>query len=159
MRPINKLVIHHTAGSQSASIADITRSHVARGFVTIGYHYVLIKTPRGWTVQKGRPDAQIGSHAKNSNKGSIGVACSGNYEQLLPSADMLALLVETLADLCLQYNIEPSRKTIQYHGELPTASTLCCGKNLIAVIDVIVELVQKYIDDFEEAPKDIDDEV
>lgn len=159
MRKINKIVIHHTAGSQTQSIADITRGHLARGFVTIGYHYVLIKTARGWTVQKGRPDAQVGSHAKNHNTGSIGVACAGNYEQLLPSADMLALLVETIADLCIQYNIEPSRETIKYHGELPTASTLCCGKHLIRVIDAVVDLVKKYIDEFEETPKDANDEV
>lgn len=43
MRKINEIIVHcsATAEGKDYTVEDITRWHKARGFKTIGYHYVV----------------------------------------------------------------------------------------------------------------------
>lgn len=78
MRKINRIVIHCTATEkgQDVSVADITDWHKARGFSTIGYHFVV--QPNGF-IDTGRDLRFAGAHAKGYNKDSIGIAYVGGY--------------------------------------------------------------------------------
>ena len=57
---------------------DIDRWHKERGWKGIGYHYVI---DIDGTVEKGRPDAEIGSHCVGKNKNSIGIVYVGGLDK------------------------------------------------------------------------------
>lgn len=76
MRKINEIIVHCTATAEGKdyTVDDITRWHKARGFKTIGYHWVIY---RDGTVHAGRPEAEIGAHCQGHNSDSIGVVYVG----------------------------------------------------------------------------------
>ena len=69
MRKITEIIVHCSATPEGKdfTVADITRWHKARKFVTIGYHYVIY---RNGEVHNGRPERQVGAHCS----GQIGRA-------------------------------------------------------------------------------------
>lgn len=72
MRTVTLIIIHCSAvhPKQQSSAKDITQWHKARGWRTIGYHYVV---RCDGAVENGRPIEQIGTHCLNHNKYSIGI--------------------------------------------------------------------------------------
>ena len=76
MRSINEIIVHCSATPEGRdfTVADITRWHKARGFRTIGYHYVIY---RDGSIHIGRPLEEIGAHCVNHNRHSIGVCYIG----------------------------------------------------------------------------------
>ena len=76
MRSINEIIVHCSATPEGKdfSVADITRWHKARGFRTIGYHFVIY---RDGSIHAGRPLEEIGAHCVNHNRHSIGVCYIG----------------------------------------------------------------------------------
>ena len=80
MRRIDEIIIHCTATrpGQKADVATITRWHKARGFKTIGYHFVIDKAG---TIHAGRPIEQIGAHCKGHNAYSIGICYEGGLDK------------------------------------------------------------------------------
>ncbi len=100
MRNIDTIIIHclDTYAHMDTDVATVTEWHKARGFDTIGYHY-LIK--RDGNVEKGRPDDVVGAHAKAYNANSIGVAMAGGKgEDDLPCVNYTASQWTALATLC-----------------------------------------------------------
>ncbi|WAW09981.1 N-acetylmuramoyl-L-alanine amidase [Oxalobacter vibrioformis] len=80
MRKINHIVIHCSATrpSQDTSAADIDRMHRGRGWLGIGYHYVI---KRDGTVETGRPLEKPGAHVEGHNAYSIGICLSGGVAE------------------------------------------------------------------------------
>ena len=76
MRKINLIIVHCSAtpDGKDFTVDDITRWHKARGFKTIGYHYVIY---RDGTIHGGRPVSEEGAHCVGHNKNSIGVCYIG----------------------------------------------------------------------------------
>ena len=76
MRRINEIIVHCAATREGRdfTVEDITRWHKARGFATIGYHYVIY---RDGSIHEGRPLEQIGAHCVGHNKHSIGICYIG----------------------------------------------------------------------------------
>lgn len=76
MRKIDEIIIHCSATPEGRdhSVADITAWHRARGFRTIGYHYLMHIDGR---VERGRPESEIGAHCLGHNARSIGVCYVG----------------------------------------------------------------------------------
>ena len=76
MRKINEIIVHCAATREGRdfTVEDITRWHKARGFATIGYHYVIY---RDGSIHEGRPLEQIGAHCVGHNKHSIGICYIG----------------------------------------------------------------------------------
>ena len=76
MRIINEIIVHCAATREGRdfTVEDITRWHKARGFATIGYHYVIY---RDGSIHEGRPLEQIGAHCVGHNKHSIGICYIG----------------------------------------------------------------------------------
>ena len=115
MREINAIIIHcsDTKAGQNFTAADIDRWHKARGFVGIGYHYVITLDGK---VEPGRPIETIGAHCKQQrmNHLSIGICyiggqdAQGNYADTRTPAQRLAMhsLVTRLRS---QYNIPANR--------------------------------------------------
>ena len=80
MRTINLIVIHCSATEEGKeySVEEITRWHKARGFRTIGYHF-LIHTDGSidGKAEGCRSIMEIGAHAKGYNRRSIGICYIG----------------------------------------------------------------------------------
>ena len=76
MRTITLIIVHCSANRAGSTLrmADIDRYHRSLGWKGCGYHYVI---PTDGTIERGRPEAQIGAHCKNHNRHSIGVAYIG----------------------------------------------------------------------------------
>ena len=76
MRSIAFIIVHCTATAegQPFTIDDVSRWHRARGWKTVGYHYLVLLDG---TIQRGRPEEMVGAHCKHHNRHSIGVAYVG----------------------------------------------------------------------------------
>ena len=61
MRKINLIVVHCTAtpDGRDVTVADIDKMHRAKGWKSIGYHYVIY---RDGSVHEGRPVTEVGAH-------------------------------------------------------------------------------------------------
>ncbi len=75
-RKITEIIVHCSAtpAGRDVSAADIDRWHRARGFVQIGYHYVV---RLDGSVEVGRAESKIGAHCLGHNANSIGVCYVG----------------------------------------------------------------------------------
>lgn len=103
---VSYLIIHHSATESDVSIEDIRAAHIARGFNDIGYHYLV--TASGEIVN-GRPESQMGAHAKGINSESLGICCLGNFQQCEPPSAQLSSLVILVSELCTRYSVSPER--------------------------------------------------
>jgi len=85
MRKINKIVIHCTATPEGREhdVADITRWHKARGFNTIGYHFLI---HIDGTIERGRSIKKSGAHTSGQNQDSIGIAYVGGMAKDMSKA-------------------------------------------------------------------------
>lgn len=79
MRNITEIIIHCTAtpAGRAVSVGDIDRWHRARGFSSVGYHYVV---GLDGGIVHGRPEDAAGAHCRGHNACSIGVAYVGGLD-------------------------------------------------------------------------------
>lgn len=75
-RKITHIVIHCSAtpAGREVTAAEIDRWHRDRGFVGIGYHYVI---RLDGTVELGRPEDRVGAHVSGHNANTIGICYVG----------------------------------------------------------------------------------
>lgn len=94
------IVLHVTATRPltPAGVTEVTAMHKARGFSTIGYHYVIRLDGK---VEKGRPENQVGAHVQGYNSVSLGIALEGGLSQTTgkPADTRTPAQVEALIDL------------------------------------------------------------
>jgi len=124
MRKITKLYLHHSASGTDTTLEDIIKWHKARGWRTVGYHYVITWDGK---IHEGRPEATIGAQVKGDNANSIGICLVGNSEKLPMSFEQheaVSVLLEHLVD-----RFDLKRSDVYGHLEHPGAATLCPGKH------------------------------
>jgi hypothetical protein len=127
----DQIVIHHTGGNDiDASAEQIHGWHLKNGWAGIGYHYVIRKDG---TIERGRPEWAIGSHAYGENSHTIGIHLSGEFDSAEPTAEQVEKCAMLIADIADRYSLPIDRDTIVGHGEL--MSTDCPGTNLQALLD------------------------
>lgn len=125
------IVIHHTGSSDmDASAEQIHGWHLSNGWSGIGYHYVIRKDG---TIERGRPEWAIGSHAYGENSHTIGIHLSGDFEQAYPTDKQIEKLAMLIADIADRYGIPIDHNHVVGHGEL--MSTDCPGNNLQTYLD------------------------
>lgn len=81
MRKATDFIFIHcsaTKPSQDIGAAEIDRWHRARGWLGIGYHFVI---RRDGTVEKGRDLYQAGAHAQGYNDRSVGICLVGGIHE------------------------------------------------------------------------------
>lgn len=97
--------------------------HKARGFQTVGYHYYITKDG---TLYPGRPESQMGAHAKGFNAHSIGICYEGGLDEHGRCKDTRTLaqkvtMEELLQSLCVDY---PDAEILG-HRDLPGVHKEC----------------------------------
>ncbi len=117
MRKIDKIIIHCTATPEgrAVSVADVTRWHKARGFRTIGYHYLI---GLDGAVYPGRALEQVGAHCVGQNANSVGVCYVGGCDkQMRPKDTRTAAQRESLRRLVRELKARFAGVTVHGHRE------------------------------------------
>lgn len=135
MRTIRKIIVHHSAGADDETVAEIRAFHTAappkgRGWADIGYHLVLRRAPElggTWTVNAGRALSSVGAHDADENADSIGVCLCGDYSKVTVPWAAWLVLVGTVAALCKQYKLTSAAVEGHREHEPPTTPTACPG--------------------------------
>lgn len=137
---VNKIIIHHTAGNDSATVDAIRRQHINKnGWRDIGYHFLIHRIPmkKEFITSTGRSTQFEGAHTKGANSNSIGVSVAGNYQRNQLPIEARKELISLLKKLVTEYKLNPSQ--ISYHQK--ESPSLCPGKNIIADFQDIVKEV------------------
>ena len=108
------IVIHHTGNptDDDLSAEEIHASHLAQEWAGIGYHFVIRKDG---TIERGRPEWAVGSHAYGENSHTIGIHVCGNFEIGEPTEIQLGKLAHLIGNLCADYDIPTDREHIVGH--------------------------------------------
>lgn len=127
MRKIKRIILHCTATREGepVSVEEVTRWHIARGFSTIGYHYLI--DLEGRTLE-GRGVETPGAHCKGFNATSIGVCYVGGLNsEGVPEDTRTESQKEALFRLCYllqeKYNIPDCE--IRCHNEFARKACPC----------------------------------
>lgn len=137
------IVIHHTGGSDiDASAEQIHEWHLNKDWAGIGYHYVIRKDG---TVENGRPEWAMGSHAYGENYHTLGIHVSGEFTFNAPTAAQINSCVELVAELCKQYDIPIDARHIVGHRDL--MATDCPGEQLYLRLDDIINRAKNFHDE------------
>jgi N-acetylmuramoyl-L-alanine amidase len=117
--PINYLVVHCSATRPKTHVdaSVIERMHRERGFLKIGYHYVIL---RDGTVQKGRQDSEVGAHVAGHNTGSLGICLVGGLSNTTgkPENNYTNEQFASLSGLILKLSKEHPRAFVLGHRDL-----------------------------------------
>lgn len=85
----DEIILHH-AEAKSASVEEVNRWHLERGWTGIGYHFYIRKDGR---IYRGRPEWAVGAHAQGHNSRSVGICVEGSYmTETMPKAQFDALV-------------------------------------------------------------------
>lgn len=111
--------------------------HLKRGFLDIGYHYVIT---RDGTLETGRPDNVSGAHARGYNHTSIGICMVGGVRQeiipattthnkrsykLHPENNFTPEQFETLDTLLTTLQLQHPCAVTLGHCDLPNVKKTC----------------------------------
>ena len=136
------IVIHHT-GSVRDSDPTVEQIHYAHqsgnGWAGVGYHFVIRKDG---TVEIGRPEWAIGSHAYGENSHTLGIHVCGDFEAAYPTQVQITTCAELISDLCRDYKIPCDRAHIVGHCDL--MATNCPGSHLYSQLDKIITLANNF---------------
>ena len=140
------IVIHHTGSSRDmdASAEQIHGWHINQNWAGIGYHFVIRKDG---TIERGRPEWAVGSHAYGHNGNTIGIHLSGDFNAAMPTEMQIEKCAMLVAWLCEKYGIPADRNHVLGHGELdPTVTPKGCpGINLYEKLDTIAGKANWYL--------------
>ena len=116
----DEIILHHAEASR-ASVEEVNRWHLERGWTGIGYHFYIRKDGK---VYRGRPEWSVGAHAQGHNSRAIGICCEGSYMRETMPAAQLNALKELIRTVMAKY---PGAKLLRHKD---VNSTDCPGTNV-----------------------------
>lgn len=124
---VKYLVVHcsATAASQDVDLAEIDRWHRKRGFVKVGYHFVI---KRNGEVQQGRSLTEAGAHAQGFNNKSIGICLVGGVaekDKKTAEDNFTNAQLDSLADLLFSMAHYYPDAEVLGHRDLPSVHKDC----------------------------------
>ncbi|MCF7810928.1 N-acetylmuramoyl-L-alanine amidase [bacterium] len=129
MRKIDSVVLH-CSDSPYGNAALIESWHKARGFKSIGYHYIILNgypTEQSYNnkhpqfrldghIETGRPLERIGAHARGYNRNSIGICLIGKRQ-------FTGMQFRALTELIEKIRIDHPQARLIGHYELDNHKT------------------------------------
>ena len=126
MRTIDKIIVHCTATPEGreTTVEHVTAWHKARGFRTIGYHYLIYLDG---SVHAGRPLSEIGAHCTGENAHSIGVCYVGGIDRnsLKPKDTRTDAQKVSLRNLVADLQKRFPGSTVHGHSEFAAKACPC----------------------------------
>ena len=110
----NKLIVHHTGGTNNNPLADtsdqtfeiVDAYHRSLGWGKIGYHYFIEKDGK---ITQGRLDTEVGAHTIGQNDSSLGICLAGNFDLTIPTIAQTSALKQLLIQKMDAFNIPSSK--------------------------------------------------
>lgn len=125
-RKATDFIVIHCSASQPSPATDakvIDRWHRQRGFLMIGYHYV-IKTDGA--VEAGRDEDSIGAHVAGHNTNSIGICMIGGVDKDGKSVNNFSeAQFKSLSELLKKFKPKYPKAVIQGHRDFPKVAKDC----------------------------------
>lgn len=126
MRKIDKIIIHCTAtpAGRPVTVGQVTAWHKARGFRTIGYHYLIYGDG---SIHEGRPLDEVGAHCLGHNAHSIGICYVGGLEaeSLKPMDTRTVRQKQALRELVTRLRARFPGITVHGHREFAAKACPC----------------------------------
>lgn len=128
MRSVDYIAVHNSATPASMDIGaeEIDVWHRQRGWLGIGYHYVI---RRDGTLETGRPEEQPGAHVRGFNQRSIGIVLVGGTkpDAKTPETNFTEEQYITLRILIDDLKARYPDATVQGHRDFPRVHKACPG--------------------------------
>lgn len=124
-RSTDYIAVHCSASvpNVATDAKTIDRWHRQRGFLMIGYHFV-IKTDG--TIEPGRDKQAVGAHVENFNSSSIGICLVGGVDaDNKPANNFSPEQFAALAGLLKELRKEYPKAVIQGHRDFPKVAKAC----------------------------------
>jgi N-acetyl-anhydromuramyl-L-alanine amidase AmpD len=137
MNKPDKIIVHHTGGSDANPLQDSSNFTIAQcnelhkerfnmksslGYY-VGYHFYIEKNGK---VTQTRAYTDEGAHVKGQNTRSIGVCMAGNFDATMPTKEQVESLKTTMLKVCADCKI--AKDKVFPHRLYATKT--CYGKNL-----------------------------
>lgn len=127
-RKSTDFIVVHCAATDSQDIGrqEIDTWHRQRGWLCIGYHFVI---RRNGALEFGRPENAIGAHVEGHNYNSIGICMvgGGSDKEVNNFTDEQWA---TLSALLKEMRVKYPNATIQGHRDFPGVSKWCPSFNV-----------------------------
>lgn len=126
------LVVHCSASlpNPDTDVKTIDRWHRQRGFLMIGYHYV-IKTDG--TIEPGRDEDAVGAHVEGFNSNSIGICMVGGVDKnQKPENNFSAAQFKSLSTLLDTLEAKYPSAILRGHRDFPNVHKACPSFNVVA---------------------------
>lgn len=149
LEKVTKIIVHHSATTKdldnpTKAISDIYRFHtISRGWGDIGYNYIIDLEGNVYEGRAGE-EGVVGAHAGPGNRGSVGIAVLGNYNDEKLTAQSLETLKRLLSELTRIHGINPvgtsyfrGTKQPNIMGHRNIMGTSCPGEQLMAILPKI----------------------
>lgn len=121
-----KFLAVHCSATQASSdigVAEIDRWHRDRGFLKIGYHFVI---RRDGTLEIGRPLTERGAHIEDFNHCSVGICLVGGINKQGKAEDNFAAIQkDTLYQVLLALKRTYPDAVVQGHRDFPNVRKDC----------------------------------
>jgi hypothetical protein len=132
LAPKRELYLHHTVTSnrprsraeERRHMRELEDSHLARGFQTIGYNFVLFRSGR---LYEGRGPRALPAAQGGHNTGTVAIACVGDYRTDRLTVRMRARLVIAAVNVRVRRGV----RLVGGHREAPGEGTECPGANVM----------------------------
>lgn len=121
------IAVHCSATNPKMDIGvkEIDRWHRDRGFLKIGYHFVI---RRNGAVEMGRTLNQVGAHIEGFNSSSIGVCLVGGVDatkQMKPENNYTPAQFKALRVLLKDLALKFPNALVQGHCDFPQVAKSC----------------------------------
>lgn len=119
------IAVHCAATTPAMDIgrAEIDRWHRAKGWLMIGYHFIIRRDGR---VEIGRPVDAIGAHVEGYNAVSVGICLVGGVDAQGRAEDNFTIAQwGALAELLIELKAKYPNATIQGHRDFPRVAKDC----------------------------------
>lgn len=111
------IIVHCSATKPSVDwgVREVRQSHLQRGFMDIGYHYVI---KRNGDIETGRVKSQIGAHCKGLNDVSLGICLIGGVDNGgEPEANFTGAQMKSLKQLLMMVQVDYPYADIRGHHD------------------------------------------
>jgi len=126
LKSVDYIVVHcaATKPSQDVTLKDIKGWHLRKGWLDIGYHYVI---RRNGAVEKGRPDDRPGAHVRGYNHVSLGICLVGGVatDGKTPENNFTSEQFHALFALVDSLKTQYPEANIRGHRDFPNVKKAC----------------------------------
>lgn len=123
-RKITEIIVHCTATPEGreVSVADVTKWHQARGWKTIGYHFLI---GLDGIIHEGRSLDEVGAHCIGHNQHSIGVCYVGGLDKKYRVPKDTRTVAQKISLLKLINNLKFSFPNVSIYGHRDFDNKAC----------------------------------